>query len=241
MRALLGGTEEDAIFALPSPFPPERLLVLRHDINTRFQQRADSAEEIAQSILALFQARDGKYIAYFPSYAYLALVEEQLRALQEDLPLNVQGRGMDEAAREAFLGRMRSENGPLLSLCVLGGVFSEGIDLPGSQLIGAVIVGVGLPQVNPVQEALRAHYAQTLGDGFAYAYRYPGMQKVLQAAGRVIRSETDAGIVLLLDARYGESAYACLLPPHYHVTRVANSDEIRARAQEFWQLYGIKQ
>lgn len=240
MRALLGGEADDATFALPSPFPPERLLVLRRDIVTRYQQRADSAGEVAQSILALVQAQAGKYIAYFPSYAYMALAEEALRALDPALPLNVQGRGMDEPAREAFLNRMRADGGPLLSLCVLGGVFSEGIDLPGSQLIGAIVVGVGLPQVNAVQEALRAHYAEALGDGFAYAYRYPGMHKVLQAAGRVIRSETDAGVVLLLDTRYGEGAYARLLPPHYRVLRAANAEEIRARAQEFWQLYGIK-
>ena len=126
-----------------------------------------------------------------------------------------------------------------MSLCVLGGVFSEGIDLPGTQLIGAVIVGVGLPQVNERQETLREHYQQTLGDGFAFAYRYPGMHKVLQAAGRVIRSETDTGAVLLLDTRYTENAYSRLLPAHYRPIRVKSTREIAALGQEFWQSHGI--
>ena len=239
MRALLGGDPEDALFALPSPFPPERLLVLCGGVDTRYQRRQDSAGAVARDILALCTARAGRYAAYFPSYAYLLMIREQIEALRPDLLLNVQSPGMGPEAREAFLERMRTAEGTLLSMCVLGGIFSEGIDLPGSQLIGAVIVGVGLPQVNPAQEALRAYYQQALGDGFAYAYRYPGMQKVAQAAGRVIRSEDDAGVVLLLDARYRESAYRTLLPPHFQVRDMSDADEIRAAAQEFWRLYGI--
>ena len=241
MRGLLGGNAEDALFALPSPFPPERLLVMTHPLPTRYQQREDSAEEAAACILALFSGRAGKYVAYFPSYAYMTLIQEKLMELSPDLPLNVQDRGMEPEARDAFLRKMRESGGPLLSLCVLGGIFAEGIDLPGDQLIGVAVVGVGLPQVNEVQEALRAHYEERLGDGFGFAYRNPGMQKVLQAAGRVIRSETDAGVVLLLDSRYREVAYARLLPPHYHPAPVANADEIRRRTQEFWRLYGIKE
>ena len=166
------------------------------------------------------------------------MILENRTELQPDLALNVQERSMSEESRDAFLRRMRDESGALLSLCVLGGIFAEGIDLPGDQLIGAAVVGVGLPQVNETQEALRAHYAQTLGDGFAFAYRYPGMQKVLQAAGRVIRSEKDAGVILLLDSRYRESAYVRLLPPHYHLHPMANADEIRRCTQDFWNLYG---
>jgi len=240
MRRLLGGEEEDAIFALPSPFPAERLLVLTRAVDTRYQHRQESAGEVARSILALCSGREGRYIAYFPSYAYMEQVRAELLAMRPELPLNVQERTMDAGARERFLTRMRTQEGGLLSLCVLGGIFAEGIDLPGCQLIGVAVVGVGLPQVNPAQEALRAHYQATLQDGFAFAYRYPGMQKVLQAAGRVIRSEADAGVVLLLDERYGESAYARLLPPHYHAVPVADTEEIRARSQEFWHLYGIE-
>ncbi|MBQ9195814.1 MAG: ATP-dependent DNA helicase [Clostridia bacterium] len=238
MKKLLGGDEGDAVFALPSPFPSKRLLVLSLSVNTRYQHRQESAREIAEAILALYNGKAGKYIAFFPSYAYLLMILENLTELQPDLALNVQERSMSEESRDAFLRRMRDESGALLSLCVLGGIFAEGIDLPGDQLIGAAVVGVGLPQVNETQEALRAHYAQTLGDGFAFAYRYPGMQKVLQAAGRVIRSEKDAGVILLLDSRYRESAYVRLLPPHYHLHPMANADEIRRCTQDFWNLYG---
>ena len=239
MKTLLGGDGEDAVFALPSPFPPERLLVLSQAVDTRYQRRADSAESVALSILAMLDGKAGSYIAYFSSYAYMLMVRDRLLTLRGDLPLNVQARGMDEAAREAFLSRIRSSASALLSLCVLGGIFSEGIDLPGKQLIGVAVVGVGLPQVNAEQEALKAYYETSMRDGFAFAYRYPGMQKVLQAAGRVIRSEQDAGVVLLLDSRYRESAYRRLLPPHYRIVYAADSDEIRRRTQDFWQTYGI--
>ena len=241
MKTLLGGEEDDAVFALPSPFPPENLLVLQHSIDTRYARREETATDVAQCILAQFDGAQGNYIAFFPSFAYMALVAEKLLILRSDLPLNMQERGMDEAARETFLNRLRCGNGPLLSLCVLGGVFSEGVDLPGLQLIGAAVVGVGLPQVNEEQEALRRHYDETLHDGFGYAYRYPGMHKVLQAAGRVIRSENDRGTLLLLDERYRQSAYAHLLPPHYLVCCVANATEIRTRTKDFWHAHGIIQ
>ena len=125
----------------------------------------------------------------------------------------------DEAARAAFLDAYRQEGGDALSLCVLGGVFSEGIDLPGRQLDGVVVVGVGLPQVNLYQEVLRAHFERTLGDGFLYAYMLPGMQKVTQAVGGVICTETDTGVALLLDDRYSYPAYRRLMPEHWRVTR----------------------
>lgn len=239
MRELLGGNETDALFALPSPFPPENLLMMQFSVDTRYQQRDESADLIAEAIWALYKARSGKYAVYFPSYAYLTLISERLIAKYPDLELNIQARDMDDSARQAFLLRMQKENSPLMSLCVLGGVFSEGIDLPGAQLIGAVIVGVGLPQINERQETLRKHYEQTFGDGFAFAYRYPGMHKVLQAVGRVIRSETDMGTVLLLDTRYTENAYSRLLPTHYRPVHVKSTQEITALGQEFWQSHRI--
>ena len=239
MRELLGGDETDALFALPSPFPPENLLLMQYSVDTRYQRRDESADAVAEAIWALYKTRSGKYAVYFPSYAYLSLISDRLLAQHPDLELNIQARDMDDGARQAFLSRMQQETGPLMSMCVLGGVFSEGIDLPGTQLIGAVIVGVGLPQVNERQETLREHYQQAFGDGFAFAYRYPGMHKVLQAAGRVIRSETDTGAVLLLDARYTENAYSRLLPPHYRPVRVKSTQEIAVLGQEFWHSHGI--
>lgn len=115
----------------------------------------------------------------------------------------------------------------MLSLCVLGGIFAEGIDLPGDALDGVIIVGVGLPQVNIFQETLRDYYEETLQNGFLYAYMIPGMQKVAQAVGRVIRTETDRGVAILLDDRYQQQGYRQLMPAHWQVRR-------EAALEEFW-------
>lgn len=214
MRLLLGGAEDDACFAMPSPFPPEHLQIRQVDVNTRYAHRSSACVEIARQITALVTRKPGKYLVFFPSFAFLRMTAERLM-----LPCQVQEKQMDEAARAAFLDAYRQEGGDALSLCVLGGVFSEGIDLPGRQLDGVVVVGVGLPQVNLYQEVLRAHFERTLGDGFLYAYMLPGMQKVTQAVGRVIRTETDTGVALLLDDRYSYPAYQRLMPEHWRVTR----------------------
>ncbi|MBR6787468.1 MAG: hypothetical protein IKM26_06075 [Clostridia bacterium] len=239
MKQMLGGEEADALFALPSPFPRENLLILQRSVDTRYEKRAASIDEIVRCLAAMFDAKGGNYIAFFPSYAYLALAAEKLAELRADIPLNTQERGMDESTRDQFLDRIRSAQQPLLSLCVLGGVFSEGVDLPGAQLIGAAVIGVGLPQINDEQNRLRRYYDQTLQDGFSSTYRYPGMHKVLQAAGRVIRSEEDKGVILLLDERYREFAYARLLPAHYQYQSVADCHEIHARTKDFWRAHGI--
>ena len=127
-------------------------------------------------------------------------------------------REMGEEDRDAFLSAFENEASPKLGLCVLGGLFSEGIDLPGEQLVHAVVVGVGLPVPSARINAVRSCYQKHFGDGFAYACRIPGMQKVLQAAGRVIRSETDSGIVLLLDERYNQWEYAAMLPSEWQIS-----------------------
>ncbi len=238
MRSLLGGDEEDACFELPSPFPEGNLRVLLLPLNTRYRFRDETLGMVCEGIAAMFFSRPGKYIAFFPSYEYLRAAAARLGQAHPSLPLHVQLSGMGDGEREEYLRRFTLDGQPLLGLCVLGGVFAEGIDLPGLALIGACVVGVGLPQVNRQQEALREHYDRTLGDGFAYAYRYPGMHKVLQAAGRVIRSETDRGGVLLMDDRYRQDGYASLLPGHYHVQRIRSPDEIAPLMQEFWSGAG---
>lgn len=216
MKQLLGGSEEDPCFALPSPFPPERLQVIRRKINTRYEKREESAAQIASCIHELLEHHPGNTLVFFPSYAYLNLVSGHLDI--ERLPeLWVQRREMGEEDRDAFLSAFEEANTPRLGLCVLGGLFSEGIDLPGNRLVNAVVVGVGLPVPSARLNAVRACYQRHFGDGFAYACRIPGMQKVLQAAGRVIRSETDTGIVMLLDERYQQWEYAAMLPQEWNV------------------------
>ena len=225
MKTLLGGTEEDACFAMPSPFPRENLLILQQDVNTRYRFREAACGEIASAIRAMAESKPGKYIAFFPSFAYLRQVAEVL-----EIPHQAQRSGMSDAQRAEFLAPYTADGEPVLSLCVLGGVFAEGIDLPGAALDGVVIVGVGLPQVNLFQETLREYYQRTFGDGFLYAYMLPGMQKVAQAVGRVIRTETDRGVALLLDDRYRQGAYRRLCPEHWDIRR---GDATKA-LERFW-------
>lgn len=225
MRRLLGGEEEDACFAMPSPFPPEHLLIQRRSVNTRYRHRADAVGAIAAAIRQLIDAKPGRYIVFFPSFAFLAQTAEAL----DDVTFQRQRPGMTDEERRAFLAPYQPGGAPVLSLCVLGGVFAEGIDLPGEALDGVAIVGVGLPQVSLIQDTLRAHYDETLGDGFLYAYMIPGMQKVAQAVGRVIRTERDRGVALLLDDRYGMASYRRLCPEHWQITQ-GGPEAIR----DFW-------
>lgn len=215
-RSLLGGEETDACFSLSSPFPNDNLHVVRRRINTRYQARIASACSVAESIAQMTVLREGKYIAYFPSYAYLKMVQGFLQEMDIP-PLWVQRSDMDDEERRIFLEGFSVNSQPKLGLCVLGSLYSEGIDLPGDQLIGVAIVGVGLPvptlRLKMVQECYSKHFI----DGFEYACRIPGMQKVLQAAGRVIRTETDKGVVVLLDERYYDPAYVRLLPEYWTV------------------------
>lgn len=231
MRRLLGGEEDDASFELPSPFPPEHLLCLQLPVDTRFNAREQSLPRVAAAIRAVFAGRPGKYIAFFPSYRYLSMAAQLLC----DLPLHPQQGRMDEAARRAYLARFTEDGEPLLALAVMGGIFSEGVDLPGLFLIGVCVVGVGLPQVGAEREAIRRR-AQAQGlSGFDIAYRYPGMHKVLQAAGRLIRSEHDRGVLALLDERFAEHAYRALMPPHWQVRSVTSEQQLSDQVTAFWR------
>ena len=226
MRDLLGGSEEDACFRLPSPFPPENLLVLARPVNTRYRQREASAPAVAEAIRMVFEAHPGRYLAFFPSFAFLELVSAELGGW----PHRKQGRGMKPDEQAAFLEPFRPDGEPVTALAVMGGLFSEGIDLPGTALDGVIIVGVGLPQVGLRQEALRAYWQERSGQGFRYAYQLPGMQKVAQAAGRVIRTETDRGVVLLLDDRFDQRDYRELCPPSWRILH-GGREELEA----FWR------
>lgn len=227
MKELLGGEEEDACLALPSPFPKENLLTLRLPVDTRYQAREQTAAQVGTAVRTAFECHPGKYMAFFPSFKYLELVLPYL----EGLPLAVQNRGMGEEERQGFLSHFKDGKEPVLGLCVLGGLFSEGIDLAGDRLIGVMIVGVGLPQVNDVQEALRTHYDEVNGQGFAYAYQIPGMQKITQAVGRVIRGGEDRGIALLIDQRYFQKSYEGLCPPHWEM----RTGDVKKTLEAFWQ------
>ncbi|MCL2544788.1 MAG: ATP-dependent DNA helicase [Clostridia bacterium] len=233
---LLGmGVEADGLLALPSPFPPENLRVVGRKISTRWAHRADTAAEVAASVAAMANARAGNYLCMFPSYAYLRMVRELLEPLLPGVCLLTQSGGMDEAERAAFLAQFVPGERTMLGLVVMGGAFGEGIDLPGERLSGVAVVGIGLPQVGLERETLRAYYQRAMGDGFAYAYRYPGITRVQQAVGRVIRTARDVGVALLIDDRFFHSEVASLLPGHWQpIAPARNAEEIACLLQKFW-------
>jgi DNA excision repair protein ERCC-2 len=242
-RALLGGSPEDPLLQLPSPFPPEHLAVLVQDrIRTHLKARASTLPDVVQAITSLVEGRPGNYLVYLPSYQYLTAVQEQFHALRPAVPILVQRPGMSEPDREAFLAAFAVEHGEtLVGFAVMGGVFGEGIDLVGDRLIGAVIVGVALPQLCVERDLIRDYFQQQTGAGFDYAYTFPGMNRVLQAIGRVIRSETDRGVVLLIDARFAEQRYRRLFPAWWQPARVGNSTEIHKALAGFWPKSQVRE
>ena len=178
-------------------------------------------------------------MVFFPSYAFLEEVRAQYEALyppSEETAIAVQSPQMNEAERQAFLDRFEtvSDEKTLLGFCVLGGIFSEGIDLRQDRLIGALVVGTGFPQVCVEREILKQYFDQKGESGFDYAYRFPGMNKVLQAAGRVIRTADDVGVVALLDERFMAGAYRRLFPAEWRGLRQTDSLEIGHKVSRFW-------
>lgn len=231
------GLEEDsgdAMLELPSPFLSENFLIRRVPLATRYSQRPASLAPIADAIAAMADAHTGNYIACFPSYAYLRAVAVEFKRRHADVDVIEQRPGMTDAQRDAFLAKFKASPArSMVAFITMGGVFSEGVDLPGERLSGAAIVGVGLPQVCLEREALRAHFDSKLGEGFNYAYVYPGICKVLQAAGRVIRTEDDAGVALLMDERFFREPYSELFPSHWHVGDAMPGD-IQNLLKRFW-------
>ena len=236
-RSVLGCPDARAV-ALPSPFPIENLgLYCLPGISTRYRHREASVPAVADALAVLAQGRVGNYLAFFPSYAYLQQVYDDFAARYPDIATLVQERSLDDAARAAFLAQFSPQpEHTLLGFAVMGGIFGEGVDLVGDRLIGCAIVGVGLPQVNPQQEMLRRYYEEQADCGFDYAYRYPGMNKVLQAAGRVVRTPQDKGVVLLLDDRFAQPDTTRLFPPHWrHLQYLSGIDALRDALKRFWQ------
>jgi len=236
-RDILGGRREDATLKLPSPFPRENLLVVNEDcVETRFRFREKYLERVAQAIHQWVKCRTGNYMVFFPSYQYMADVLEIFRNLGGDFNILCQEREMDEALRSAFLKEFDSFGDiTRIGFCVMGGIFGEGIDLVGDRLTGVVIVGVGLPQVCPELEIMRRYYDEKLGSGFSYAYAYPGINRVLQASGRLIRTENDRGALLLIDSRFAKADYLRLLPQEWHpIPRTSTGINIETCVRQFW-------
>ncbi|MCO6059646.1 ATP-dependent DNA helicase [Pseudomonas sp. MOB-449] len=214
---LLGLAANTPWLEVDSPFSAEQLQVrIATDVSTRYQHRNASLAPIARLMARQFAERPGNYLAFFSSYDYLQQVAGLFAREFPQVPVWLQARQMDEAERQAFIQRFEA-GGQGIGFAVLGGAFGEGIDLPGERLIGAFVATLGLPQLNPINEQLKLRMAAQFGAGYDYAYLYPGLQKVVQAAGRVIRTTEDRGVVHLIDDRFARPEVQRLLPSWWDV------------------------
>lgn len=258
-KRLLSTAEDNyAVYAHSTFDESQRLLVLGRDVSTKYTRRNPAEyEKMAEYILTAVQGKAGNYMVFFPSYklmqdvytVFLQMAEKcgsWSTAAEEDpenaaalhpriLHTVIQRPNMREAEREEFLAAFEKEReGTLAAFCVMGGIFGEGIDLKNDRLIGAVIVGTGLPQISSEREILKNYYDAQGVSGFDYAFRYPGINKVLQAAGRVIRTSEDRGIILLLDERFLQSDYTTLFPREWRERSVCDVRQLKSEVERFW-------
>ena len=230
--------ENYAIYAESTFKEEQRLLAFGNDVSTKYTRRNRAEfEKIADYIIKTVRSKKGNYMVFFPSYKLMNQVYDVFMEMDSgDAQVLVQQNGMKEADREAFLEHFEQEyDRSLVAFCVMGGIFSEGIDLTNDKLIGAIVVGTGLPQVNNEREILKNYFDERSGNGFDYAFRYPGMNKVLQAAGRVIRTTEDCGVILLLDERFLQSDYQGLYPREWKNRSICNRNTIEQLLEEFWE------
>ena len=232
------GCAKSPTLCLKSPFDKNKLcLVGVKTVSTRYEDRKKSATAVANVIRASVEGKAGNYIVYFPSYAYLEEVKEIFVKKYPKINVTCQKRSMSERSKLEFLDSFDAKKeGTLVGFCVLGGSFSEGIDLRGERLIGAIIVGVGLPTISSEQNIIKEYYDKTRETGYAYAYTYPGMIKVTQAAGRVIRSEDEKGVVVLVDDRFATPEYFSIFPEYWkHIKYIDNARDLLNGVIEFWK------
>ena len=228
--------EADEALRLESPFPRENLKVLRLPVSVSLRDRECTRHTVAQVIHTMAEAKPGNYIACFPSYAYMTLVFKHYRMLWPYDDAVCQEAHMTEPQRMAFIERFKpAPTRSLVGFIVLGGVFAEGVDLPEDRLSGAAIVSTGMPQLSFERETLRELLDDADDGGMDAAYTYPGLRRVLQAAGRVIRTETDRGVVILMDVRYRQEKMRELMPPHWDVTDVGKLSELKRELEGFWR------
>ncbi len=239
-KGLLSTCQDNyAVYAKPVFDKEQRLLAVAEDVSSKYTRRTQQEfEKIAAYIYETAKGKQGNYMVFFPSYKMMYQVWDSFanrEGVFEELDCICQESGMGEVQREAFLehfsaGREKS----LIGFCVMGGIFAEGIDLKREALIGVIIVGTGLPQINNEREILKNFYQRKEKAGFEYAFLYPGMNKVLQAAGRVIRTAEDRGIILLLDERFLQREYQCLFPREWENFQRVNLSKVRQIVEEFW-------
>jgi Rad3-related DNA helicase len=252
---LTGNIDDYAIYA-ESSFPKERRKILiGSDVSSRYTRRNDAEyEKICSYIADTIAAHSGNYMVFFPSYAYMQKVYEMYIKIHEPIELTeeitdvtllksvatkviIQKNDMREADREWFLNVFNDTGikGSLVGFCVAGGMFSEGIDLRDESLVGAIIVGTGLPMICRHRDLLKDYFNGRGEDGFDYAYVYPGMNKVLQAAGRVIRTSSDAGVIELLDDRFLKKEQQYLFPREWDDVEITDKSTLSKKLTDFWK------
>ena len=237
-KELLTGSREEAAMYVNSPFDPaKRGLFLSRDVSSRYTKRTDEEyKRIAVYVEKMVRSRKGNYLVFFPSHRFLADVSRFLPENSDDYELIRQSRSMSEDERMAFLQAFSVQREkPLLGLSVMGGVFSEGIDLKHEQLIGVAVVGTGLPQVSVERQLIRDYYEARGMNGFDYAYRFPGFNKVMQAAGRLIRTPEDEGVILLLDERFRYAENLRMFPREWDNYRFISEATLDTELQCFWK------
>lgn len=230
-----GCGEASSGLVLSSPFPRENLCVMVSNTSTLFRNRHNTRELVAGLIQSLVSQKVGNYLIFFPSYSYMTMVVKSFRTLFPGFRTLVQTPRLTEVDRESFLQEFsRHNSSTLVGFAVMGGVFGEGIDLVGDRLTGAAVVGVGMPPPNLERELINAYFAELYDAGYEFAYIFPGFNKVLQASGRVIRSETDRGAVLLIDRRFTSRNYQSMFPDDWNTNHVRNPGDISQVLQHFW-------
>lgn len=237
-RSVLCGKRHTVKIEIPSPFESGALCVgIMDKISVRASTREETLPEIAKIIVTAMRARRGNYMVFCPSYEYMERIAQAFRALTPKTPMAVQKRQMSREEREAFLSHFEANaKGYFVGFCVSGGIFSEGVDLPGERLIGTVVVGVGLPSVSAERELIASYYGDLYDEGKEYAYLYPGLNRILQAAGRVIRSERDRGVAVLIDDRLRDPACKRVFPPAWRGLKyVGDRAALTALLSRFWK------
>lgn len=229
-------TDNYAIYAHSIFDSEKRLLLFGNDVSTKYTRRNDAEfMKMAEYIYKTVKCRKGNYMVFFPSYKLMNQVHEIYLEMDSDSEIIVQTSGMSEEEREEFLEEFSiKRDNSLIAFCVMGGIFGEGIDLKNEQLIGVIVVGTGLPQISDEREILKNYYDKLNGNGFDYAFRYPGINKVLQAAGRVIRTVEDNGVIVLLDERFLQSDYGPLYPREWDDRIICGIGEVENYIKEFW-------
>ncbi|AFK86392.1 MULTISPECIES: ATP-dependent DNA helicase [Thermoanaerobacterium] len=232
--SLLGGNRQDYGLRLDSPFDiKNRMILIANDVSTKYKDREKTSEEIVEYIHTVVSKKKGNYIVYFPSYEYLNMVYDIYKERGIGYLLK-QESAMMENEKDDFLRMFEDGRNGVLAFCVLGGAFSEGIDLAKDRLIGVIIIGVGIPQICLERDIIREHFERKYGQGYEYAYLYPGFNKVMQSAGRVIRTEEDKGIILLIDERFLHKNYIKIFPKEWFPYTKVNKSNLGFHLDSFW-------